>query len=93
MVEHVQLRIDVVPSKEETQTHLNPFSESLSSVLNHPKEVVLVTGTVLVRNHAYEKRVSVRYTTDFWSSFHDVACHYLGKVEPQGIALNAQEPQ
>ncbi|XP_029459613.1 protein phosphatase 1 regulatory subunit 3C-B-like [Rhinatrema bivittatum] len=37
----------------------------------------ILTGTVQVRNVAYEKKVQVRITFDLWRSFQDFPCCYL----------------
>ncbi|NXD27608.1 PR3CB phosphatase, partial [Spelaeornis formosus] len=36
-----------------------------------------LSGTVKVRNIAYEKKVMVRVTFDGWKSFRDIACQYM----------------
>ena len=36
-----------------------------------------VYGTVKVRNLAFHKKVTVRFTIDGWSSYHDVVGHYV----------------
>lgn len=57
------------------------FNERLNS-LNVSLENVFIRdfgvfGTVKVRNLAYEKRITVRYTTDGWSTFRDVVGQYV----------------
>uniref|UniRef100_A0A4W4HAQ2 Protein phosphatase 1 regulatory subunit 3C n=2 Tax=Electrophorus electricus TaxID=8005 RepID=A0A4W4HAQ2_ELEEL len=39
-----------------------------------------LTGTVAVRNLAFEKSVHVRITFDSWKSYRDVACTYMNNV-------------
>ncbi|TRY99594.1 hypothetical protein DNTS_007909 [Danionella cerebrum] len=39
-----------------------------------------LTGTVKVRNVAYEKSVNVRITFDTWKSFQDVECTFMNNV-------------
>ena len=57
------------------------FSERLNSLNVSLENIVLrnfgVFGTVKVRNLAYEKRITVRYTIDGWLSFRDVVGNYV----------------
>ncbi|KAI9019670.1 putative phosphatase regulatory subunit-domain-containing protein [Hyaloraphidium curvatum] len=60
--------------------------------LTHPDHMVVLRslrrmdegimfGEVHVRNLSFGKRVSVRYTLDFWQSYDDLTCHYLSPLE------------
>ena len=57
------------------------FNERLNSLNVSLENVFIrdfgVLGTVKVRNLAYEKRITVRYTTDGWSTFRDVIGQYV----------------
>lgn len=56
------------------------FHERLNSLNVSLEKIVLrnsgVFGTVKVLNLAYEKRITVRYTIDGWSSYRDVVGNY-----------------
>lgn len=58
------------------------FNERLNGLNVSLENIVLrdfgLFGTVKVRNLAYEKRITVRYTTDGWSTYRDVVCQYVG---------------
>ena len=57
------------------------FNENLNSQYVSLENIVLrdfsVFGTVKVRNLAYEKAITVRYTIDGWTSFSDVSAQYV----------------
>jgi hypothetical protein len=49
---------------------------------------VRLTGSVMAKNLAFEKRVSVRYSLDGWKTFENVGCRFsrsgLDPVDPAG---------
>lgn len=57
------------------------FNERLNNLNVSLENIVLrdfgVFATVKVRNLAYQKRITVRYTIDGWSSYRDVVGHYV----------------
>ncbi|KAI9175725.1 Protein phosphatase 1 regulatory subunit 3A [Blastocladiella emersonii ATCC 22665] len=83
VVEAVQLAVGVCPVPLPAVVR-RPKSALRSSFSATPDQLpatsdrVRVVGTVLVRNLAYEKRVTVRATQDFWRSFTDLEARYVG---------------
>ncbi|KAF8195041.1 putative phosphatase regulatory subunit-domain-containing protein [Pholiota molesta] len=59
----------------------NVFLESVGFVREDgektPKRPLILAGTLLVRNVAYQKTVVVRYTLDEWATAHDVQARYV----------------
>ncbi|KIY45048.1 hypothetical protein FISHEDRAFT_19000, partial [Fistulina hepatica ATCC 64428] len=41
-------------------------------------------GTVLVKNHAFVKQVSIRFSLDNWNTVSDVACRYAESLPLDG---------
>ena len=64
---------------------LDANSVSLENVIVREAEHCLI-GTVKVKNLAYDKRVSIRCTSDNWASHQDVPCEF---VEQPGLAGHA----
>jgi hypothetical protein len=51
-----------------------------------------VTGTLVVRNAAYEKDVSVRFSLDDWHTSNEVRARYVGVDEPRSTPRPFTEP-
>jgi Carbohydrate/starch-binding module (family 21) len=54
----------------------------LESVTLPPARPPVLRGTILVRNIAFEKNVSVRFTLDGWTTVSEVLATYAGPVAP-----------
>eukprot|EP00127_Corallochytrium_limacisporum_P003538 Clim_evm21s150 gene=Clim_evmTU21s150 len=54
-------------------------------------EDTTVCGEILVRNEAYDKHVSVRFTVDNWRHQHDSEAHYFCSLPEQNIDVFAFE--
>ncbi|ORZ38443.1 putative phosphatase regulatory subunit-domain-containing protein, partial [Catenaria anguillulae PL171] len=74
VVEGIQLVVGVCP------TPLLPRVPCTTTTAK-ATDRVRVSGTVLVKNVAFEKRVSLRATVDFWRTHTDIECHYVGPAE------------
>ncbi|KAJ3090338.1 hypothetical protein HK102_004060 [Quaeritorhiza haematococci] len=57
---------------------LVPTSSDLGS--RKGKHSVALVGSIIARNIAFEKKVTVRYTTDSWYSFSDVVASYRNSI-------------
>ncbi|KAI7885362.1 hypothetical protein K492DRAFT_171876 [Lichtheimia hyalospora FSU 10163] len=59
--------------------------ESVQLLDQDDDEMVILTGRCRVANIAFHKRVIVRYTTDYWQSYHETEADYR---EPIGASAN-----
>jgi hypothetical protein len=74
------IEISPIPSPR-TSPDSNVQLESISLV---PAQPPLLRGTVRVRNIAYEKLVTVRFTTDGWETTVEAQAHYNGNSPSDG---------
>ena len=71
---------------------LNLSSSSFSSL--SPATKPLLTGSILVRNLAFEKHVAVRFTLDDWQTVSEVGAHYVTSLSvlPSQILFPSSPP-